>query len=201
MVYECKQRLNELGRRNKVTLVWIPGHEGIPGNENADKLARLGAENRFIGPEPRFGISMTTRKHLVKKWLRNEHSRTWLSYNGARHTKIFCGTPSKKISDALLNLSRTNIKRVIEVVTNHCSLNEYLFKIGCTVSPKCLCRHDVESGSHIIAECPRYRTFRWKIFDKPELHESDLKLEKLDIDKLEKFLKLTKRHEVKIRDT
>lgn len=74
--YECKQRLNELGSRNKVTLIWVPGHEGIPGNEKSDELARLGAENRFIGPEPKFGISMTTRKYLVKNWLRNEHSRT-----------------------------------------------------------------------------------------------------------------------------
>lgn len=193
MVHECKQRLNELGSRNKVTLIWVPGHEGIPGNEKSDELARLGAENRFIGPEPRFGISMTTRKHLVKNWLRNEHSRTWSNYNGARHTKTFCGTPSKEISQALLNLSRTDIKRVVEVVTNHCSLNEYLFKIGYSVSPRCLCGYDAETGRHIIAECPSYRTFRWKIFHKHELQESDLRLNILEVDKLAEFLKLTKR--------
>lgn len=129
MVYECKRSLNELGSRNKLSLIWVPGHESISGNEKADELARLGAENRFIGSEPKFGISMTTRKHLVKNWLRNEQNRTWSDYEGARHTKIFCGTPSKEISRALLNLSRTDIKRVVEVVTNHCGLNKHLFNI------------------------------------------------------------------------
>lgn len=193
MVYECKQRLNGLGSRNKVTLIWVPGHEGISGNEKADELARLGAENRFIRPEPKFGISMTTRKHLVKNWLRNEHCRTWSDYDGARHTKIFFGNPSKEISQAPRNLSRTDIKRVVEVVTNHCGLNKHLFNIGYADSPRCLCNHGEETGYHIIIEFPRYRTFRWRIFNKHELLSSDLKLERLEIGRLAEFLKLTRR--------
>lgn len=39
MVQKCKLRLNKLGRRNKVTLIWVPGHERIPGNEKADDLS------------------------------------------------------------------------------------------------------------------------------------------------------------------
>jgi len=193
LVFECKQRLNKLGAQNKVTLMWVPGHEGIQGNEIADELARQGAEKEFIGPEPKFGISMTTRKRIVKVWLRKEHIKAWTNYEGAKHTKIFCGTPSKKINLALLNLSRNDIKRVVEVVTNHCSLNKYLFDIKCEDSPKCLCSHGDETGLHIISECPRYRLFRKKILGKPELVTSDLRLGNLDINKLTEFLKKTKR--------
>jgi hypothetical protein len=37
------QVLEKLSKSNKVILMWIPGLEGIPGNEEADRLAKEGA--------------------------------------------------------------------------------------------------------------------------------------------------------------
>jgi ribonuclease HI len=55
LVAECLDALSELACLNEVTLVWVPGHRGIFGNE-ADKLARQASAKPLLGPEPALGI-------------------------------------------------------------------------------------------------------------------------------------------------
>ena len=40
LVSETKGALNALGQANSVRLAWVPAHVGIPGNEEADILAK-----------------------------------------------------------------------------------------------------------------------------------------------------------------
>jgi ribonuclease HI len=65
LVWDCHQSLIQLGRHNRVQLIWVPGHEGIDGNELADQLARTGSEHPFTGPEPACSISTGAAKKAV----------------------------------------------------------------------------------------------------------------------------------------
>jgi hypothetical protein len=68
-----------LARHNRVQLIWVPGHEGIVGNETADQLARTGSEHPFTGPEPACSISIGVAKKAVRDWMKGNHKKYWES--------------------------------------------------------------------------------------------------------------------------
>jgi hypothetical protein len=60
---------------NRVQLIWVPGHEGIVGNETADQLAKTGSEHPFTGPEPACGISIGVARKAVRDWMKGNHKK------------------------------------------------------------------------------------------------------------------------------
>jgi ribonuclease HI len=73
LVWECRQNLILLEKRNKVTLVWVPEHWGIAGNEKADALVRKGSAKTFTGTEPVFGITKATDHRSISAWIKLQH--------------------------------------------------------------------------------------------------------------------------------
>jgi ribonuclease HI len=57
LVCQCQQALIDISARHAVRLYWVRGHAGVRGNETADRLARSGSGQRFIGPEPLLEVS------------------------------------------------------------------------------------------------------------------------------------------------
>ena len=44
--------LNQLAHNNNVTLMWVPSHCGVDGNERADLLGNIVATRKTMGPMP-----------------------------------------------------------------------------------------------------------------------------------------------------
>ena len=49
---------------------------------------------------------------------------------------------------------------IIIIITGHCVLNKYLYRIGKKDSPECTCEHGIESVEHYLLECPNYQEQR-----------------------------------------
>ena len=69
LVLESLGCLNELATHNSVQLVWVPGHEGILGNERADELAKKGADTPFTGPGSVLGLPYCMVKRAFGEWM------------------------------------------------------------------------------------------------------------------------------------
>jgi ribonuclease HI len=89
LVWDCHQSLIQLAEHNRVQLIWVPGHEGIDGNETANQLARTGSENPFIEPGPACGISIGAAKKAVRDWTDRNHKKYWESTTGLKQAKGF----------------------------------------------------------------------------------------------------------------
>jgi hypothetical protein len=115
----CYQTLIELANHNRVQLVWVPGHEGVAGNETAEQLAKIGSEQPFVGPEPACGISMGVAIKAIRDWMTMSHEKYWKSLTGLRQAKGLIRGPSAKIARELLKLDRNQLRWVVRLLTGH----------------------------------------------------------------------------------
>lgn len=156
LVEEGKQSLHALSERNTVEIVWVPGHSGVIGNEEADELARQGAAEKATGPEPILPIPNCVVKGKVREEMDRRMTAHWRESPGMKHAKACMANPSPKYKKEILSLSRTGTRTVAALLTGHGSFKLHLSKIGVNVDTT-LCRYceeQEESGWHVLMDCP-----------------------------------------------
>ncbi|KAJ8911827.1 hypothetical protein NQ315_012557 [Exocentrus adspersus] len=186
--------LAELGQRNKVRLVWVPGHCGVTGNEEADALARKGSTNIFTGPEPAVGLPYSYPQGSIDSWTREKCQEDWSRGIGLRQARLLIKGPGAAATRSLVSLNRANIKIITGLLTDHGRLNKHLNTIGLSPDSRCrLCRTSDEDSVHVLCHCPRVIVNRHKHFGAGYLAPEDIR--EIPVDKVLAFARSTEEDE------
>jgi hypothetical protein len=136
---------------------------GVRGNEIADKLARSGSVQRFVGPEPFQGVSTQIIRRKMKCWMEKQHLALWGGPCGIqRQARELISGPNLATGARLLSFNRTKSRVAIGLLTGHNTLRIHLHITGLSDNPICRKRGTEEETSvHILCECETLASLRY----------------------------------------
>ena len=135
-------------------------------NEIADKLARSGSGQRFVGPEPFLGVSRQNIRRKMKCWMQRQNLALWRSPCGKqRRARELISGPNLATGARLLSFNRTQSRVVIGLLTGHNTLRRHLNVMGLSNNRTCRkCGTEEETSVHILGECEALATLRHSIW-------------------------------------
>ena len=149
---------------HQVHFWWVPGHQGIAGNERADAAARAAMEESRTTPGEYF-VTRTMLQGAVRRWYQGQVSLQERSIQGT------ILEPSEEVivhtdmgwTQAMP--SRFMAARVGQFLTGHFPTGVYLHRFGHLPSPLCEDCGVLDSRRHMLLDCPRWALHRERLRD------------------------------------
>ena len=143
-------------------LYWVPGYARVRGNDIANKLARDGSVQCFVGPEPFLGVSRQNTKRKMKCWMEKQHLILWRGpCNTQRQAQELISSPDLAARARLLSFNRAQSMVVIGLLTGHNTLRRHLYIMGLSNNPICRkCGTGEETSLHVLCECEALASLR-----------------------------------------
>ncbi|XP_018328700.1 uncharacterized protein LOC108739342 [Agrilus planipennis] len=147
LVQRVKDTLNELGTRNRVTIIWIPGHSGYNGYEKADKLAKQGADMEEQ-PDGEVGIPYQEGNNAISRIMRKQKWNTWPATLGHRWSKELLGKYINSWNMELRNMKRNDALLILLLFIGYSELRCYTHKTQGRSYLRRWCESEKETPRH-----------------------------------------------------
>ena len=185
----CIRNLTQLGKENYVSIAWIPGHAGVHGYAVADYLAKSGSKSEMHGPEPFITVPYASCVSKVKDWSTDRWKSMYNKQKDCLRIKVVCRLTFSRLTIRLLNLKRPQLNRVVQVLTEHCNLQQYQKTTGRAESSLCRkCSLEDEAPNLHVGKCKLHQDIRVKYFGITKTTVHDV-VTKCNINKLATYLK------------
>jgi len=140
-----------------VSLIWIPAHVGVSGNERADQMAKDATKKETMENPPLPHIQTTIKiaeklKEVELEEFRKRSLNMYLEITEYRYINHEMKHPEKRVADIIFRMR-----------TGHAKTKKMLKRWNMTDSSDCNVCGVEENLQHIIMECKKYETARSRL--------------------------------------
>jgi ribonuclease HI len=170
-IAEQVKTLQEMGWQ--VTIMWIPAHTGIPGNEAVDKAAKEATGWREDGrrrPPADAPPALYPLRSTVRRWCRTQTERAWAAKWRAevkgRATHRNTLRPTKKVLQLHEGLTKRQSALLVQLRTEKIGLRDFLFarRVPGVTSSRCQCGERRQTVAHVLLRCRTHKDLRNQVF-------------------------------------
>lgn len=145
---------------------WIPAHHGVPGNEEADRLAKAAArEGRAVEhrTQCRTRTSLVAAlKQAINQTVTDEWKQTWRDSERGQQLFKVAPEPSRKILALHRGTPRALSSLMVQMRTGKIGLRHFLHqrRVPGIMSGECDCGRGLQTVSHVLYKCGKFDGLR-----------------------------------------